>query len=292
MQRNTFKIVFFCKKTKINKKGKAPIYVRITTDGVSTEIFTKCQIEPEHWNQRAERSLRRDKVDEQINNIITTFRCNILAVYDQLIKEGKNPTCQAIKLRLANPYEETRAFLAEFSKYAEKRQGEIGTRIVKRTAEKYFRMLRYLREYTTAKYKSVFDGFQNSLSMWLSKYVSVYLWLPISDLFSAIIARLQTLSLQNDAELAATGYDWYFDSNSTIYLVFMLVAICGYFCIPSIASWVVQTNGIGSYNRAVGTMAALGGGVVGYSAGRSWSTTKAGGRGLAKFGKFLFTKSE
>lgn len=106
MQRNTFKIVFFCKKTKINKKGKAPIYVRITTDGVSTEIFTKCQIEPEHWNQRAERSLRRDKVDEQINNIITTFRCNILAVYDQLIKEGKNPTCQAIKLRLANPDDE------------------------------------------------------------------------------------------------------------------------------------------------------------------------------------------
>ena len=153
MQRNTFKIVFFCKKTKINKKGKAPIYVRITTDGVSTEIFTKCQIEPEHWNQRAERSLRRNKVDEQINNIITTFRYNILAVYDQLTKEGKNPTCQAIKLRLANPYEETRAFLAEFSKYAEKRQGEVGTRIVKRTAEKYFRMLRYLREYTSAKYK-------------------------------------------------------------------------------------------------------------------------------------------
>ena len=153
MQRNTFKIVFFCKKTKINKKGKAPIYVRITTDGVSTEIFTKCQIEPEHWNQRAERSLRRNKVDEQINNIITTFRYNILAVYDQLTKEGKTPTCKAIKLRLANPYEETRAFLAEFSKYAEKRQGEVGTRIVKRTAEKYFRMLRYLREYTSAKYK-------------------------------------------------------------------------------------------------------------------------------------------
>lgn len=106
MERNTFKIVFFCKKTKINKKGKAPIYVRITTDGVSTEIFTKCQIAPEHWNQRAERSMRRDKVDEKINNIISTFRCNILAVYDQLIKEGKNPTCQAIKLRLANPDDE------------------------------------------------------------------------------------------------------------------------------------------------------------------------------------------
>lgn len=51
MERNTFKVVFFCKKMKVNKKGKAPIYVRITIDGVSTEIFTKCQIEPEHWNK-------------------------------------------------------------------------------------------------------------------------------------------------------------------------------------------------------------------------------------------------
>ena len=42
---------------------------------------------------------------------------------------------------------------------------------------------------------AVFDGFQSSLTNWLSKYVSIYLWLPISDLFSAIIARLQILSL-------------------------------------------------------------------------------------------------
>ena len=36
---------------------------------------------------------------------------------------------------------------------------------------------------------SVFDGFQSTLTQWLTKYVSIYLWLPISDLFSAIIAR-------------------------------------------------------------------------------------------------------
>ena len=38
---------------------------------------------------------------------------------------------------------------------------------------------------------SVFDGFQSTLTQWLTKYVSIYLWLPISDLFSAIIARLR-----------------------------------------------------------------------------------------------------
>lgn len=136
---------------------------------------------------------------------------------------------------------------------------------------------------------SVFDGFQNSLSQWLSKYVSVYLWLPISDLFSAIIARLQTLSLQNDAALAASGYDWYFDSNSTIYLVFILVAICGYFCIPSIASWVVQANGFGSYNRAVGVMTAFAGGLAGYAVGKTYSTGKVAGKGISRLAKSEFS---
>ena len=47
MRRTTFSVVFFCKKTKISRKGKAPIYARITTSGLSTEIYTRCQIEPE-----------------------------------------------------------------------------------------------------------------------------------------------------------------------------------------------------------------------------------------------------
>ena len=64
-QRTTFNVVFFCKKTKISKKGKAPIYARITTSGQTTEIYTQCQIEPERWNQRLERSLYKDEVAPQ-----------------------------------------------------------------------------------------------------------------------------------------------------------------------------------------------------------------------------------
>ncbi|MDL2320319.1 hypothetical protein LJC45_04210 [Alistipes sp. OttesenSCG-928-B03] len=98
--RRSFSVVFFCKKTKVTQKGKAPIYARITTQGVSTEIYTQCQIEPEKWNQKAERSLHRDKVSAQINEVIASYRANILDVYDQLIREGKQPHCKVIKDRL------------------------------------------------------------------------------------------------------------------------------------------------------------------------------------------------
>lgn len=76
-RRTTFSVVFFCKKTKLNKKGKAPIYARITTSGNITEIYTQCQIEPEHWSQRLGRPTLRDSVSLQINEIIATYRTNI-----------------------------------------------------------------------------------------------------------------------------------------------------------------------------------------------------------------------
>ena len=41
---------------------------------------------------------------------------------------------------------------------------------------------------------SVYDGFQATLTQWITRYISVYLWLPVSDLFSSILARIQMLS--------------------------------------------------------------------------------------------------
>lgn len=153
MERNTFSVVFYCKKTKVTTKGKAPIYARITTRRLSTEIYTQCQIEPEKWNQKAERSIFRDKISTQINDILTTYRANILQAYDQLIKEGKEPNCFAIKQRLLDPRAGSRMFLAELDLYCEKRQKEVGVRITQLTANKYHRLLRYLREYTQAEYR-------------------------------------------------------------------------------------------------------------------------------------------
>lgn len=153
MERHFFSVVFFCKKTKITRKGKAPIYARITTRSAFTEIYTQCQIEPERWNQKAERSLFRDAVSVQINDIIASYRANILAAYDQLIKEGKEPSCFAIKQRMTDPAQGSRQLLAEFAKYCDKKQTEVGVRISQVTANKYHRLLRYMTEYIRTQYR-------------------------------------------------------------------------------------------------------------------------------------------
>ncbi len=66
--------------------------------------------------------MARDSVSLQINEIIGSFRANILAAYDLLVKENKQPNCFAIKERLCSQVGNSRMFLAEFSKYCDKRQ--------------------------------------------------------------------------------------------------------------------------------------------------------------------------
>lgn len=40
---------------------------------------------------------------------------------------------------------------------------------------------------------SCWDGFHASLTQWFVRYISIYLWLPVSDLFSSVLARIQVL---------------------------------------------------------------------------------------------------
>ena len=125
---------------------------------------------------------------------------------------------------------------------------------------------------------SVFDGFQATLTQWLCKYITVYLWLPVSDLFGAVLSRLQVLSLQRDMELMAADPLYFFDANNAVYLVFMIIGICGYFTVPSVASWIVQAGGFGSYNRLVTRAGSVVGhyvaGAAGALAGNIWGRTK------------------
>lgn len=117
---------------------------------------------------------------------------------------------------------------------------------------------------------SVFDGFQGTLVQWLARYVSVYLWLPVSDLFGAMLAKIQGLILQNEMEMMRDPLSVFSpDGSSMIYLVFMLIGLVGYFCIPTVANWIVQAGGMGSYSRSVNSTANKAGNVAGAVAGAS-----------------------
>ena len=114
---------------------------------------------------------------------------------------------------------------------------------------------------------SVYDGFQSTLTQWISRYISVYLWLPVSDLFSSILAKIQVLMLHNDISELQNNPNFSIDASNTTYIIFMIIGIVGYFTIPTVANWVISAGGMGAYNRNLNTAATRAGGAAGAAAG-------------------------
>ena len=116
---------------------------------------------------------------------------------------------------------------------------------------------------------SIYDGFQSTLTNWISRYISVYLWLPIADLFSAVLSKIQALMLQMDIAMLRDP-SYVPDGNNGVYIIFLIIGIIGYFSIPTVAGWVIQAGG-GTGTRGVNTAAskgaAMAGGVAGAAAG-------------------------
>lgn len=126
---------------------------------------------------------------------------------------------------------------------------------------------------------SVYDGFQATLSQWLTRYLSVYLWLPVTDIFSAVLSKIQELMLKTDiAALSDPGFIP--DGSNGVHIVFLIIGIIGYFTVPTVAGWIIQAGGGGAYNGAVNKTASKAGGIAGGVAGSV--AGNVGGRLLGK----------
>ena len=113
---------------------------------------------------------------------------------------------------------------------------------------------------------SVWDGFQSTLTQWLTRYISVYLWLPIADMFSSMLAKIQTLIIERDIDMLADP-TYIPDTSNTVYVIFMLIGIVGYFTVPTVAGWVIQAGGAGNFMRNVNHTASKTGNIAGAGTG-------------------------
>lgn len=113
---------------------------------------------------------------------------------------------------------------------------------------------------------SVWDGFQSTLTQWLTRYISVYLWLPIADMFSSMLAKIQSLIIERDIDMLADPM-FIPDTSNTVYIIFMIIGIVGYFTVPTVAGWVIQAGGAGNFMRNVNSTASKTGNIAGAGTG-------------------------
>lgn len=130
---------------------------------------------------------------------------------------------------------------------------------------------------------AVFDGFQHTLTIWIARYINIFLWLPVANIFGSIIGKIQEKMLELDISQVQDYGDTFFSRTDMAYLVFLIMGIVGYFTVPSVANYIVHAGGGGglgqkvtslfsSSSRSVVNMASSGAGMaadaMGNAAGR------------------------
>jgi conjugative transposon TraJ protein len=126
---------------------------------------------------------------------------------------------------------------------------------------------------------SVYEGFQSTMTQWITRYISVYLWLPVTDIFSAVLSKIQELMLKMDIN-ALKDPTYIPDGSNGVYIIFLIIGIIGYFTVPTVAGWIIQSGGSGAYSSAVNKTASKAGGIAGGIAGSV--AGNVGGRLLGK----------
>ncbi|WP_113653134.1 conjugative transposon protein TraJ [Pedobacter namyangjuensis] len=90
---------------------------------------------------------------------------------------------------------------------------------------------------------AVFDGFQQSLTVWIARYVNIFMWLPIANILGSILGKIQENMLKLDISQIAEEGHTFFSSSDVAYLIFMVIGIVSYFCVPTVANYIVHAGG-------------------------------------------------
>jgi len=101
---------------------------------------------------------------------------------------------------------------------------------------------------------AVFDGFQHTLTVWIARYINIFLWLPVANIFGGILGKIQENMLKLDLSQLADQGDTFFSRTDLAYLVFLIIGIVGYFSVPSVANYIVHAGGGSVLGQKVGSL--------------------------------------
>jgi conjugative transposon TraJ protein len=130
---------------------------------------------------------------------------------------------------------------------------------------------------------SVYDGLHHLLINWIARYINMFLWLPIANIFGSLIGQIQQEMIKLDiAQIQATG-NTTFGTTDAAYIIFLLMAILGYCTVPTIANQIIHVGQNGSH---LGKLTDTTSSIVSNSPSTVMNTAGKIGNTLEKFGDY------
>jgi len=148
---NTYSVLFFIRKEKLNTKGKVPVYMRITINGKHAEISTKQWIESSRWNQAGQ--VKGGKQDaDTINNTIETYRSKAWKTYMQLQERFDYVTADMLKQYFNKQVGERKTLIEVFKQHNKEVQELLEKQYAPATLKRYETTFNHITNFLKDKY--------------------------------------------------------------------------------------------------------------------------------------------
>ena len=154
MKRDSFRVLFFLKKTRLLKNGEASVCMRITVNGTRVENNIRKSIDPALWSQAKETARGKSRRACDLNTYIEEARIKLYQIFCELEQQNRPITAhllQELFFGQEKP-EEVRTLLGTMQEHNDQCRALGGTDYALITVRRYESCRRYLAELIRQRY--------------------------------------------------------------------------------------------------------------------------------------------
>ena len=149
----TVLILFYIKRTKVNKEGLVPIYARVTIDSKRFEFSTNKFVSPDKWSTQTSKIRGNNEEARLINKHLDLLKFQIIEAENKLLHKDIPVTSENLKEELFGKSLSKRMLIPIFQEHNDKVEALVGQDFAPDTLERYKTSLKHTQEFLNWKYK-------------------------------------------------------------------------------------------------------------------------------------------
>lgn len=153
-ERTTFNVVFYVRRTRLNKHGESAVFMRITVNGMRAETTVKKTVSPDLWSMSRGRALEKTPYTKELNMYLDAIRARITRIHRDMELDGEEYiTAQMVLDRyIGKDKPERHTLLEVFREHNEKCRKLRGIDMAPATVERYETSLKHTEEFIRRAY--------------------------------------------------------------------------------------------------------------------------------------------
>lgn len=151
--KSSCKILFYLRRERINKKGEAPIFCRITVSGEAVRFNLTLSCKPDLWNPSYARAIGKTREANEINQALDQYQASILKVYRDILERDNYVTAEKVRDSFLGFSRDNTTLLEIFRDLIGDTEKLVGISKSKATLQKYKVTMSHLENFMQSKYK-------------------------------------------------------------------------------------------------------------------------------------------